>query len=443
MGTGPSRDATACSEEQQRIRMRKILRHLSGGALDEAVQAVGRRSTHIFWSRLPEKIILVRHGESEGNVDKAVYMAKGDSMLELTPRGLQQAEEAGRRLKEIVGSDEIFVVASPFERVQQTLLGLYRGGFPEQQVGRVHVSAQMREQEFGNFQAVGVGEKAKAQAERVGRFYYRRDNGESSADVYDRVSAFWDELLRDILPGQERHFGTCLMVTHGLTMRLLLMKIFQWSVETFETVFNGDNCEHITLVKDMERQTYNHCPERSLRGRLPWATRKIWVVMTERQATAETEEKLKLLKEFSSSPAMKAVNEAVKTTSMGEIDEAIDELENKRMLERSDLYTVMDYLTLQQPRTDQREELNGRLMPGHGLCQEAELAEGKGVHLKWEEEVEFVDWWGSLMSYQGKMLRRDNLAQRVRFPWRSRRSSCNFATGSQPLAKSMSLLDLL
>lgn len=71
----------------------------------------------------------------------------------------------------------------------------------------------------------------------VGRFYYRRPNAESSADVFDRVGAFCSELVDDLLPSQEEEFDTCLIVTHGLTMRLILMKLFQWSVETFETVW--------------------------------------------------------------------------------------------------------------------------------------------------------------------------------------------------------------
>ena len=44
-----------------------------------------------------------------------------------------------------------------------------------------------------------------------------------------RISIFEDHLSRDILAG---HFaGTSLvLVTHGLTMRVLLMRLFNWSV---------------------------------------------------------------------------------------------------------------------------------------------------------------------------------------------------------------------
>lgn len=43
----------------------------------------------------PKRIILIRHGESEGNVDKNIYEQKPDYALELTHRGIHQAKEVG------------------------------------------------------------------------------------------------------------------------------------------------------------------------------------------------------------------------------------------------------------------------------------------------------------------------------------------------------------
>ena len=87
---------------------------------------------------------------------------------------------------------------------------------------------------------------------QVGRFYYRRPTGESGADVYDRAATFWDALLSNALNPQDMFLPTSLMpppddallvVTHGLTMRLLLMKYFNWSPSTFDSVYNPGNCD--------------------------------------------------------------------------------------------------------------------------------------------------------------------------------------------------------
>ena len=47
----------------------------------------------------PRRIVLVRHGESTGNVDDSVYEREPDHALALTERGWRQAEETGKGLK--------------------------------------------------------------------------------------------------------------------------------------------------------------------------------------------------------------------------------------------------------------------------------------------------------------------------------------------------------
>lgn len=47
----------------------------------------------------PRRIILVRHGESEGNVDESVYTRVPDPKIGLTNRGKVQAEQCGERIK--------------------------------------------------------------------------------------------------------------------------------------------------------------------------------------------------------------------------------------------------------------------------------------------------------------------------------------------------------
>ena len=42
-----------------------------------------------------------------------------------------------------------------------------------------------------------------------------------------------------------------LQVTHGLTMRLILMHLAGWSPNTFHTVWNANNCDMYVLQKDL------------------------------------------------------------------------------------------------------------------------------------------------------------------------------------------------
>ena len=121
----------------------------------------------------------------------------------------------------------------------------------------------------------------KQTAEEVGRFYYRRPTGESGADVYDRAASFWDSLLGGSFNMQDlfrrRRAGpddALLVVTHGLTMRLLMMRYFNWSPQTFDAVYNPGNCDFWVLVKDEARRAYRLEPGDCSPPCTPWATRR-------------------------------------------------------------------------------------------------------------------------------------------------------------------------
>ena len=57
----------------------------------------------------PKRIILIRHGESEGNLDRSRYHTVQDFALKLSSTGIQQAQQAVMRLKEILGNEKVYV----------------------------------------------------------------------------------------------------------------------------------------------------------------------------------------------------------------------------------------------------------------------------------------------------------------------------------------------
>ncbi|NQU29757.1 MAG: histidine phosphatase family protein, partial [Anaerolineae bacterium] len=69
----------------------------------------------------PNRIILIRHGESEGNVDREQYGKIPDFSLNLTKKGIDQARKAGAEIKNIIGAETVGVYLSPFYRTRQTL----------------------------------------------------------------------------------------------------------------------------------------------------------------------------------------------------------------------------------------------------------------------------------------------------------------------------------
>ena len=75
----------------------------------------------------PKRLILVRHGESEGNVDRAAYASTPDSQIALTERGFAQALVAGLQIRQLIGETEtVRFFVSPYMRARQTVLAILR-----------------------------------------------------------------------------------------------------------------------------------------------------------------------------------------------------------------------------------------------------------------------------------------------------------------------------
>ena len=101
--------------------------------------------------RLPTRIIFIRHGQSEGNVNEKLYASTPDNQMPLSELGKQQAAEAGQTLRAQLGDTPFTCWASPYLRTQQTAEGLL-SAWPAEQRPIISQEPELREQEFGNFQ---------------------------------------------------------------------------------------------------------------------------------------------------------------------------------------------------------------------------------------------------------------------------------------------------
>lgn len=193
----------------------------------------------------PQRIFVVRHGQSEGNVDRAVYKTTPDYALQLTKLGHTQASEAGDAISKLIGKQSVQYYVSPFWRARQTYLGIKRKNISNRSI--YYEDPRIREQEWNQKLGSREGYRDNEELERdlYGHFYYRFNGGESCADVYDRMSDFMGTMFRDF---QKKKFPrNAVVVTHGMTMRLFLMRWFHTSVEEFEMWSNPKNGEYFLL----------------------------------------------------------------------------------------------------------------------------------------------------------------------------------------------------
>ncbi|KAF2430155.1 phosphoglycerate mutase-like protein [Tothia fuscella] len=205
-------------------------------------------------------ILLIRHAQSEGNKNRDIHQYIPDHRVKLTPEGILQAEEAGKRLRSMLKPDDtIQFFTSPYRRTRETTNAILTtltsdhpsqgpSPFPRHKI-TVYEEPRLREQDFGNFQPCS-NEMERMWQERAdyGHFFYRIPDGESAADAYDRVSGFNESLWRQF--GDPDFPSVCVLVTHGLMTRIFLMKWYHWSVEYFEDLRNVNHCEFIVMKKE-------------------------------------------------------------------------------------------------------------------------------------------------------------------------------------------------
>ena len=194
----------------------------------------------------PKRIILVRHGESEGNADRYNYESIPDYALNLTEKGKEQALKAGDKIRDIIGRQSINSYISPYYRTRQTFAGIESA--IKNNLTTIYEDPRLRELDWGHLRHPDDNESIIRERNEYGIFYYRIKDGESGADVYDRVSTFLETIYRDFR--KEDYAENTLIVTHGMTLRIFLMRWFHWSVEEFENIRNPGNCQVVVMEKD-------------------------------------------------------------------------------------------------------------------------------------------------------------------------------------------------
>jgi NAD+ kinase len=187
---------------------------------------------------LPIDLVLVRHGESEGNLARArskrqdnsdftaEFMARHSSLYRLTDRGRMQAQAAGEWIRENVGGEFDRYYVSEYVRAKETagLLGLPEAEWLSEN--------RVRERDMGQLDSISEEEKRRLFALELAHkerepYYWRPVGGESIDDVVGRVRNILDSLHR------EESEGKVIIVCHGEVMRAFRVAIERMSTTRF------------------------------------------------------------------------------------------------------------------------------------------------------------------------------------------------------------------
>ncbi|KAF0692972.1 Aste57867_16018 [Aphanomyces stellatus] len=194
--------------------------------------------------RVPKRMIFVRHGQSQGNVDPNLYRDIPDNMMPMTELGKMQAREAGKLMKALIGDETTRCIVSPCRRTLETFEQIMEAWGEDARHVPWTEEPRIREQDFGNFQDPDQIRDCKIQRRKFGGFFYRFPSGESPADVFDRISSFLESLHRMFARHPQENY---ILVTHGVAIRVLLMRYFKLDITQFERIQNFHNAEFIVL----------------------------------------------------------------------------------------------------------------------------------------------------------------------------------------------------
>lgn len=206
-------------------------------------------------SHWPERLWLVRHGQSQGNVARDHADAHGlahigieirDVDVPLSDFGHQQAEAAGRWFAALREEEKPEVIlSSPYLRARQTATHICEQGGLAGGRSRTVIDERLREREFGIFDGlttIGIRERYPEEAahrRRLGKFYHRPPGGESWADVILR--------LRSALNSINLHYPNrrVLIVCHQvvvLCMRYILEELEEQQILAIDRQAEILNC---------------------------------------------------------------------------------------------------------------------------------------------------------------------------------------------------------
>ncbi|MEO7330028.1 MAG: histidine phosphatase family protein [Minicystis sp.] len=203
-----------------------------------------------------QSIVLVRHASSTANLDPAEYLRTPDHAIPLAdPHQDPGAISAGARIASLrLVPEQVCAWSSSYLRCAQTRQIVLRTAFGAE-AGRVGLreSFLLREQEFGDWDGLTEEEmvardparfeKRRRMADLFGRFYFRFPNGESRADVVQRLAVFIGKIHRS-------RFAHHLVVLHGVTQRAFRMAWHNRSPEWFEQEPNPSNASVLHIHRE-------------------------------------------------------------------------------------------------------------------------------------------------------------------------------------------------
>lgn len=202
------------------------------------------------------KIFLIRHGESMQNTKDNYKIGLPDHKVYLTDKGKKEASLAGEFLLSYISDNNIdlsnsVMWVSPYARTRET------ASIINEMLGIKNIKEDITliEQQYGLFSDKEIQTIEKMYPEQFafydnyyqndGKFYAKLPQGESPFDVALRTKQFINTVYRD-------KEDTLFVVSHGTTIKTIVMNFFHYSPEWYNSEPTPGNCS-IRLIESNDK----------------------------------------------------------------------------------------------------------------------------------------------------------------------------------------------
>jgi len=190
-----------------------------------------------------KQVFLVRHAQSEEDVDPNIRNGACDHRISITSTGKSQVVEMVRVLRpKILTYGHVKIVTSSSNRAHQTM-SLFCSHFPEIEFEVVHKEC-IRNLNWGNVDENTIKE-VEQERYRVGVLHFQFPRGDNTPEFVREIEKYVAQLVKD---GRTKVYPECVVIfTHGFALRVIAKAFLCMSDDEFRYLSNPPNCYVATV----------------------------------------------------------------------------------------------------------------------------------------------------------------------------------------------------
>jgi len=191
-----------------------------------------------------KQVILVRHAESEEDVDPTIRSHIVDSRISVTLAGKKQVKALANSLRPLIEPyKEARLIASTTNRAKQTTL-LFCKHFPRHKFV-IRYEDRIRSLNWGNVDETTI-RKVELERYQTGVLYFQFPEGDDTRVFVKAIENFVRQLKKS---GKEISHPECVVIfTHGFAMRVIAKSAIGMSDQEFRYLANPPNCYVVSLL---------------------------------------------------------------------------------------------------------------------------------------------------------------------------------------------------